>query len=104
MPCVEQEGHRLKHSLLGETKREYIDSINTMPRRSTQRSLAFHNMHGALSAAAINNPALKEWSARFELTQKQEREELVIFDRELFYAMQTRQRLAGVIDQLAQQF
>jgi hypothetical protein len=84
--------------LLGEKKREIVQSITMLPRRSIQRSLAFHNMHGALSAAAQNHPALAEWSARFELTQQKEREELVIFDRELFYAMQTRERLMAMIE------
>jgi hypothetical protein len=104
MPCVQQEGHRLKHSILGDKKRLIVDGINAMPRKSIQRLLAFHNMHGALSAAAAHHPALKEWSDRWELTQKQEREELVIFDRELFYAMQTRDRLTGLIDQLNNHF
>jgi hypothetical protein len=99
MPCVQQEGHRLKHDILGPRKREIVAGINAMPRKSMQRLLAFHNLHGALSAASVNHPALKEWSARFDLTQKHEREELVIFDRELFYAMQTKDRLTGLIEQ-----
>ena len=81
MPCVAQEGHRLRHSILGEKKRQIVAGIQAMPRRSMQRLLAFHSMHGALSAAASNSAALKEWSNRFEQTQIQEREELVIFDR-----------------------
>ena len=100
MPCLAQEGHRLKHSLLGERKHEIIKQINALPRRSVQRSLAFHNMHGALSSAATDHPLLKEWSARFEASQLQERDELVLFDRELFYAMQTQERLATLIEQM----
>jgi hypothetical protein len=104
MPCVQQEGHHLKHNLLGEKKREILRAIDALPRRSVQRSLAFHRMHGALAAAASNNPAIKEWSDRFELTQQQEREELVLFDRELFYAMQTRDRLENLIQSTNNQF
>jgi len=100
MPCLVQEGHRLKHALLGEKKREIIDRIDSLPRKSMQRSLAFHNMHGALSAAAIGHPALREFAARMENSISQQRDELVLFDRELFYAMQTQQRLADMIDQV----
>jgi hypothetical protein len=100
MPCLLQEGHRLKHSLLGEKKREIIDRIQSLPRRSVQRSLAFHNMHGALSAAAIDHPVLKEFSDRYESSVLKQRDEAVLFDRELFYAMQTQPRLAGMIDQM----
>ena len=99
LPCVAQEGHRLKHALLGDRKKKIIEQINHLPRRSVQRSLAFHNMHGALSAAAIDHPLLKEWSARFETSQLQARDETVIFDRELFYAMQSEARLLGLIEQ-----
>jgi HPt (histidine-containing phosphotransfer) domain-containing protein len=57
-------------------------------------------MHGALSAAAIGHPALREFAARMENSISQQRDELVLFDRELFYAMQTQQRLADMIDQV----
>jgi hypothetical protein len=104
MPCVEQEGHQLKHNLLGEKKREILEEIDALPRRSVQRSLAFHKMHGALAAAAAGHPAIMEWTDRYELTQRQEREELVLFDRELFYAMQTKQRLSDLIQSTRDQF
>jgi hypothetical protein len=99
MPCVVQEGHRLKHGLLGEKKREMIRQIDALPRRSVQRSLAFHSMHGALAAVSVDHPALAEWSARLDFTAKKQREEQVLFDRELFYAMQTRDRLSAMIQQ-----
>jgi hypothetical protein len=104
MPCVFQEGHHLKHSLLGDRKREILAQIDSLPRRSVQRSLAFHRMHGALSAAATDHPALKEWSERLETTIQMDREETVLFDRELFYAMQSRERLTGMITEAASRF
>ena len=104
MPCLEQEGHRLKHSLLGEKKRNIIQQIQAMPRGSIQRSLAFHNMHGALSAAAIDNPVLQAFDARFHESQLRLRDEQVLFDRELFYAMQTQARLSGIIANLSASF
>jgi hypothetical protein len=104
MPCLLQEGHRLKHTLLGASKRDIIDRINALPRKSVQRSLAFHNMHAALSAAAVDHPSLKEFSARFESSVLRQRDEQVLFDRELFYAMQSQPRLAGMIDKLRSDF
>ena len=98
LPCVAQEGHRLRHGLLGERKREAVEAITAMPRRSVQRSLAFHNLHGALSAAAIDHPDLKAWAERYDATQRAEREEQVLFDRELFYAVQTRDRLGDLVE------
>ncbi len=103
-PCVLQEGHRLRHSLLGERKREIIAAIDALPRGSVQRSLAFHNLHGALSAAAADHPALREWADRYAATQLAERDEKVLFDRELFYAIQTRERLADMVDRYRLQF
>ena len=103
-PCVLQEGHRLRHGLLGERKRQVVAAIDALPRGSVQRSMAFHNLHGALSAAAVDHPALREWSDRYAATQRAEREEKVLFDRELFYAVQTRQRLADMVDRYRQTF
>lgn len=61
-------------------------------------------MHGALSAAAMTHAGLKEWSQRLELTIQQDREEEVLFDRELFYAMQTRERLTTLIGDVRVRF
>ena len=104
MPCLAMEGHRLKHGLLGEKKRKIVDEINAMPRKSIQRSLAFHNMHGALSAAAIDHPALAEFSSRLRSSVAQQRDETVLFDRELFFAMQTEQRLSDLYQQVRAMF
>jgi hypothetical protein len=104
VPCVQQDGHRLRHGLLGEAKREAVAAIDALPRRSVQRSLAFHNLHAALSAAALDHPALKAWAQRYEATQRAEREEQVLFDRELFYAVQTRERLGGMVERYRAEF
>lgn len=97
-PCVAHEGHRLRHGLLGDSKREIVAAIAALPRRSLQRSMAFSNLRSALSAAAIDHPILLDWSDRYRRTQDRDREEQVLFDRELFYAVQPRERLAGMID------
>jgi hypothetical protein len=93
LPCLKMEGHRLRHNLLGERKREVLAAIDSLPRRSVQRSLAFHNMHGALSAAAIDHPAIAEFNRRFQEATVRLNEEADLFDRELFYALQPRERL-----------
>ena len=99
LPCVAREGHALRHGLLGDRKREIVAAIAALPRRSLQRSMAFHNLHGALSAASIGSPVLRDWADRLRLSQEQDREEQVLFDRELFYPVQPRERLAGMIEQ-----
>jgi hypothetical protein len=96
--CLAQEGHRLRHELLGEKKRGILSQIEAMPRRSMQRLLAFQNMHAALTAAAVENPKLIDWERRSHEAEERDREDEVIFDRELFYAMQTRERLVDMIE------
>ena len=99
--CVLQEGHRLKHSLLGERKRELVEQIAAAPRHSTERYSAFATMHRELSAAAVNHPKLAEWERRLIDTRERESEESAIFDRELFYALQPKDRLESMINRFA---
>jgi hypothetical protein len=103
LPCLLQEGHRLKHAVLGDRKRELLAEINALPRRSVPRSLAFHALHGAMSAAANNHAGLREFEARYDRSVLQAREETVLFDRELFYAMQSKERLLGMIERVNQE-
>jgi hypothetical protein len=99
MACVMQEGHRLKHRLLGDAKRQLVEAIAAAPRRSTERSSLFFEMHGKLKAvAATRPPELLRWERRRAEAEAREQEERVIFDRELFYAMQPRDRLAMMIE------
>jgi hypothetical protein len=97
MACVLQEGHRLKHRLLGDEKRQLVDAIAAAPRRSLERSSLFSEMHGKLAAAA-RHPQVIQWERRREEAEAREQEERVIFDRELFYAIQPRDRLAALIE------
>jgi hypothetical protein len=98
VPCIRQEGHRLKHAILGPRKRELVAQIASLPRRSAQRASRFYEMHRELSRAAAEHPALQRWQARFRETQEQERQEQTLFDRELFYALQPRARLQQIIE------
>ena len=104
VPCVQQEGHKLRHDLLGPRKRQIVAAIDALPRGSVQRSLAFHNLHGALSAAAVDHPDLRAWAARFAEAREAERAEKVLFDRELFYAVQPLDRLADMADRYRRRF
>src|SRR5205085_2488393 len=102
LPCVMQDGHRLRHNLLGEQrKRELVRQIDAAPRKSPQRYAAFAEMHRELARAATGSPQLKEWEREVEETRQREMEEAAVFDRELFYALQPRERLDAVIQKFA---
>jgi hypothetical protein len=96
--CVLQEGHRLRHSVLGSEKHQLVQAIAAAPRRSTQRSTLFSEMHSKLNAAA-RHPEIVRWEQRRAEAEAQEIEDRVVFDRELFYAMQPRDRLETMIAQ-----
>jgi hypothetical protein len=96
MPCVRGEGHRLRHRVLGPEKDRLVAAIAEAPRGSIERSVLFHEMHRRLTAAA-RHPAILEWERNLEETERNEREEAEVFDRELFYAIQPAERLESVI-------
>lgn len=98
MECVLQEGHRLRHNVIGAAqKRQLVEAIAAAPRRSTERAQLFSEMHGKL-AAASRHPDILRWERDRDAAEAREREERVVFDRELFYAIQPEDRLAGMIE------
>ena len=97
VPCVREEGHRLRHRVLGAEKDRLVAAISGAPRGSIERSVLFHEMHRKLDAAA-RHPAIREWEQRLEETERRERAEGDLFDRELFYAIQPADRLQSLID------
>jgi hypothetical protein len=99
LPCVVSEGHHLRHRLLGERKMQYVERIASLPRKSPQRRELFTQMHRDLSAAAATHPTLSRWEQTLRETQQRELEEKTLFDRELFFALQPRERLEGMIEQ-----
>lgn len=103
LPCLVHEGHRLKHGILGDEKMRMVEQIASFPRHSPQRSTAFYSMHDKLSSAWTTPPA-KDWEQHFRRAEERAVEERVLFDRELFYAIQSRQRLASLIDRYRQSF
>jgi hypothetical protein len=104
VPCVLQEGHQLKHRLLGDRKRQWLDRINALPPRSLQRRMAFYALHDQLDTALATDPRIPRWQQRLADTQRQAREDQVLFNRELFYAIQPRARLEAMIARYAQAF
>jgi hypothetical protein len=60
-------------------------------------------MHDKL-AAAWSSPLGRTWDTKFRLAEERSMEERVLFDRELFYAIQPRERLVDLIDHYRAQF
>jgi hypothetical protein len=103
MSCDVQDGHRLRHRVLGEEKDRLVAAIEAAPRRSLERSALFHDMHHRL-AAATGHPAIRRWEQQLLEAEQREQEEKELFDRELFYAIQPRERLGQVIDSYRARF
>jgi hypothetical protein len=103
VPCVRHEGHHLKHALLGDTKRRHLETIATAPRRSPDRKIAFLRMQHELHELWRDHPDLTGWQSRLDASVRAAAQDDVIFDRELFYAMQPRERLVAWIDRVARE-
>jgi hypothetical protein len=104
MPCIMQQGHRLRHGLLGEEKMKYVERIKALPRRSLDRLEVFQEMHDRLAAAASHHPALGHWELELDKARQQERRNEILFSRELFYAIQPRARLEQIVQEYRQEF
>jgi hypothetical protein len=102
VPCVVQEGHRLSHALLGEAKRPYLATIAAAGRRSSERKQAFLDMHRDLAVARRGSGALEAWRSKLGQAERDAAQDAVIFDRELFYALQPRHRLTAWIDRVGE--
>ena len=96
LPCVLREGHVIRHRAVGFDKDALVRSIAAAPRRSVKRRELFAEMHDKLATATA--PGVRNWEAEFALAEQQARSERVLFDRELFYALQPRERLVGLIN------
>lgn len=103
MSCLVQEGHRLRHRVLGREKDRLVAAIAAAPRGSLERSSMYHEMHNRLAAAA-GDPSVRRWEERLEEAGRREAEEKDLFDRELFYAIQPADRLQNVIQYYREQF
>jgi hypothetical protein len=104
LPCLLHEGHRIKHSVMGEEKMSLVREIESFPRRSLERHQAFSKMHGQLDAEAIVHPAVKQWEGRYADALRASADEKGMFDRELFYAIQPEERLSDLITRYRDEF
>jgi hypothetical protein len=104
MPCLLRESHRLKHAVLGRSKLEHIAQIAALPRGSAARGEAFVKLQAELRAAAAIDPAVQKWERQMSEAAVQLQEEKTLFDRELFYAIQPRDRLEGLIEHYREAF
>lgn len=104
LPCLMQEGHQLKHRVLGGEKMRMVERIASLPRRSPQRSMAFSEMHHRRSAAVLQDPRVKAWENRLREATQQSADDQSLFDRELFYGIQPRERLERVIQNYRERF
>lgn len=102
LPCFAQEGHRLRHSALGPAKMQMVQAIGALPRRSPQRQALFYQMHGQLAVAG--EPILRRWEQEYEEAEHIHRRQRLLFDRELFYAIQPAHRLQAMIDRYRDAF
>jgi hypothetical protein len=101
IPCLAHEGHRLHHAAMGPAKMQMVEQIQALPRRSIQRQQIFSQMHNRLAEAVQIHPGVRTWQQRMDEAVRQSAHDRAIFDRELFYAIQPRQRLVGLIDKYA---
>ena len=98
VPAIVQEGHRLRHALLGDAKRPLVAAIAGAPRHGVRRQELFQEMHRRLDAAAAGNPQIAAWEQALREAPSRVVEERQVFDRELFYPLQPRERLQRVIE------
>jgi hypothetical protein len=61
-------------------------------------------MHNELSEAAQVDPRWSRWQEKLIDAQARFKEEKTLFDRELFYAMQSKERLLRTIQEYFDQF
>jgi hypothetical protein len=104
VPCVVQEGHRLRHAVMGAAKMEMVREIQALPRRSVQRQQIFSRMHDRRNETVRIDPGINDWQRRMNQVLRQNADEQGIFDRELFYAVQPRKRLEGMIGKYRERF
>jgi len=98
LPCLKQQLHGARHAVLGEEKAKFVEEIEALPRDSMQRRTVFSEMHRRLHEAGEHDARLRHAEQAFTDAENRRWEEDVLFSRELFYALQTRQRLEELAD------
>lgn len=95
LSCLKREGHHLRHTVL-ENKQAWLAQIAAEPDFFSRRAV-FEEMHAARRSALQTDEAVQAWRRRWREAQQLEAENEVWFDRELFYLLQPRDRLANLI-------
>lgn len=98
LPCLKMEGHRVRHPFIPD-KQAYLQAIQSAPRKSIERRNHYLAMHRAIESSPQTALAREQWKSRFQNALVNQEQEKVIFDRELFYGLQSRNRLTEMIDQ-----
>src|SRR5205823_10164955 len=91
------QGRRLRHGAGDEKKMQLVRQIETLPRKSPERARIFYEIHSRLSELH-HAPQYQQWETQLEQARKTQHEEQEFFDRELFYGLQPKQRLMGLIE------
>jgi len=86
------EGRRLRHGWADPAKRQLARRIAGLPRKSPQRRQLYTHMHESL-AAAIKDGPYADWRRRWNEVQHLHSQQARLFDRELFFAIQSESRL-----------
>jgi hypothetical protein len=89
---------------MGPAKMEMVREIQGLPRRSVQRQRIFTQMHDRLAETVQIHPSIDDWQRRMSLALRQSADEQGMFDRELFYAIQPKERLEGLTAKYREQF
>jgi hypothetical protein len=76
-----------------------VREIESLPRRSAQRQQVFSRMHSRLAEVVQIHPSIGKWQQRLAEVTRRSTEEQGMFDRELFYAIQPRNRLEGLMEE-----
>jgi len=104
LPCVVREGRRLHHGALGDRKAQFLKQIESLPGSSQQRQRVFFDMHRELADAVGRSPDIARWRLRLADAEVRAVQERGVFDRELFYALQPRERLGRLIAAVNEKF
>lgn len=97
IPCMVSEGHRLRHNF-SPAKPSLLAKVNAAPRKSLARKMAYVQMHRSLESDLPTAQAITQWHDRLERAREREEREQVLFDRELFFGVQSRERLTAMIE------
>jgi hypothetical protein len=94
--AVAQEGRRLRHGSDLPWKRETVAQIESLPRRSAERSRAYYQMHSMLDEVR-HRCDYQQWQRRYEQARALAQRQEALGDRELFFAIQPEDRLKKLI-------